>query len=68
MTNRHCSHLSQVWLATIPFSVNGVSHIDDGAWSVSAGNESGRTAPWGGTVWLILKCATTAPLARWVWI
>ncbi len=46
----------KVGTATIPFSVNGVSHSGHAAWSVYASNvyQGGRTAPWGGTVWLVL--------------
>jgi hypothetical protein len=47
--------------ATIPFAVDG--HVDEGrdAWIAYATNISGggRTAPWGGTVWLVLDRSHT---------
>ena len=51
----------QVGSASIPFAVNGVSNTGQGAWSVYASNVfgGGRTAPWGGTVWLVLNPADT---------
>jgi hypothetical protein len=49
----------QVGVASIPFTVNGTAHAGNGAWSVYAGNvyRGGHTAPWGGTVWLVLDQA-----------
>jgi len=45
--------------ATIPFAVDG--HADPGkeAWSMYASNvyQGGQTAPWGGTVWVVLNQA-----------
>ena len=43
--------------ASVPFAVNGTTDPGDQAWSVYASNvfPGGRTAPWGGTVWLVLN-------------
>jgi hypothetical protein len=46
----------KVGTATVPFSVNATTYAGDAAWSVYTSNvyQGGRTAPWGGTVWLVL--------------
>jgi hypothetical protein len=53
----------QVGMASIPFADGGV--IEDGkqAWSVYVSNvyQRGQTAPWGGTVWLVLSAADVVP-------
>jgi len=45
--------------ASVPFSVNGVFHPGNDAWSVSVSNVygGGHTVPWGGTVWIVLNKA-----------
>jgi hypothetical protein len=42
--------------ASIPYSVDGSAKSGDDAWRVYVSNvfPEGRTAPWGGTVWLVL--------------
>ncbi len=47
----------QVGTASIPFARDGVAKTGKEAWSIYVSNvfEKGRTAPWGGTVWLVLK-------------
>jgi hypothetical protein len=49
----------KVGTATVPFAVNGVGNPGSQTWTVYANNvyEKGRTAPWGGTVWLVLDPA-----------
>jgi hypothetical protein len=49
----------QIGTATIPFALNGADHTGAEAWSVFASNidRDGQTAPWGGTVWLVLTGA-----------
>jgi hypothetical protein len=49
----------QVSTATVPFAIDGTAHAGTQAWSVYASNiyPGGRTAPWGGTVWLVLDGA-----------
>ena len=49
----------QVATGTVPYAVDGVVHAGDQAWSVYASNvyQGGRTAPWGGTIWLVLNQA-----------
>jgi hypothetical protein len=49
----------QVGTATVPYSVNGVTHTGQDDWSIYASNifPQGRTQPWGGTVWLVLNPA-----------
>jgi hypothetical protein len=43
--------------ATVPFSVNGRARSGAGSWSIYVNNvyPGGRTAPWGGTLYFILK-------------
>jgi hypothetical protein len=50
-----------VGTATVPFAVNGTVHPGYDAWSIYADNvyQGGRTAPWGGTVWLVLNRTDT---------
>ena len=45
----------QVGTASIPFAVDRVSHRGAHVWTIYASNiyRSGRTAPWGGTLWFI---------------
>ena len=45
--------------ATIPFAVNGAVNSGNQAWSLYATNiyQAGATAPWGGTVWIVLNPA-----------
>jgi hypothetical protein len=49
----------KVGTATVPFAVNRAADPGDRAWSVYVSNVfgQGRTAPWGGTVWLVLDAA-----------
>ena len=49
----------QVGTASVPFAVDHVPHAGAGAWSVYASNieTGGRTAPWGGTLWFVLRPA-----------
>jgi hypothetical protein len=49
----------QVGTASIPFAVNGVVDSGADAWAVYANNvySGGQTAPYGGTVWLVLDRA-----------
>ena len=49
----------KVGTATVPFAVNGDADAGDHAWSVYVNNvyQGGHTAPWGGTVWLVLDPA-----------
>ena len=51
----------KVGAASVPFAVNGDVHSGKDAWSVYVNNVygSGHTAPWGGTVWLVLDAART---------
>jgi hypothetical protein len=51
----------KVGTTTVPFAVNGTVDPGNQAWSVYVNNvyEKGRTAPWGGTVWLVLDAAHT---------
>jgi len=45
--------------ASIPFVTHGVVNAGKQAWSVFTSNvfPGGRTAPWGGTIWLVLNSA-----------
>ena len=45
--------------ASIPFVTHGVVNVGKQAWSVFTSNvfPGGRTAPWGGTIWLVLNPA-----------
>ena len=45
--------------ATVPFAVNGAVKSGSQAWSLYATNiyQAGATAPWGGTVWVVLNPA-----------
>jgi hypothetical protein len=47
----------QIGTASIPFAVGRVVHPGAQAWSVYASNiaAGGRTAPWGGTLWFVLR-------------
>jgi hypothetical protein len=49
----------RVGTATIPYAANGKVASGNQAWSVYASNvfRGGHTAPWGGTVWLVLDPA-----------
>ncbi len=49
----------QVATASIPFSAHGVVETGKQAWSIYVSNvyAKGQTAPWGGTVWLVLNKA-----------
>jgi hypothetical protein len=51
----------KVGAASVPFAVDGDVHSGTGAWSVYVNNVygSGHTAPWGGTVWIVLDAART---------
>jgi hypothetical protein len=51
----------QVGTGSIPFAVDGVVKPGTNAWSMYATDieRSGQTAPWGGTVWLILRRPNT---------
>jgi len=51
----------EVGTASIPFAINGVVKSGKQAWAIYASNVygNGRTAPWGGTVWLVLNQAET---------
>jgi len=51
----------KVGTASVPFGVNGDVHSGTDAWAVYVNNVygSGHTAPWGGTVWLVLDAART---------
>ena len=48
-----------VGTASVPYAVNGRTHLGQHAWSIFATNvyRGGQTAPWGGTVWLVLDQA-----------
>ena len=45
----------QVGTATIPYAVDGMARPGTQTWSIYASNidRDGRTAPWGGTLWLV---------------
>ena len=51
----------EVGTASIPFAINGVVKSGKQAWAIYASNVygNGQTAPWGGTVWLVLNQAET---------
>ena len=46
----------KVATASIPYAVDGTRHAGSDAWSIYVSNvfSAGKTAPWGGTVWLVL--------------
>jgi hypothetical protein len=46
-----------VGTATVPFAANGILHPGFDAWTIYADNvyQGGRTAPWGGAVWLVIN-------------
>jgi hypothetical protein len=49
----------KVGTTTVPFTVHGTAKPGYQAWSVYVNNvyRAGHTAPWGGTVWLVLNAA-----------
>ena len=51
----------RVGTASVPFAVNGDAYSGKAAWSVYVNNVygSGHTAPWGGTVWLVLDATSS---------
>jgi hypothetical protein len=53
----------RVGRASIPYAVDGISDAGFETWSVFVSNvfEDGRTAPWGGTIWLVLDAAEVVP-------
>ncbi len=53
---------SKIGTATVPYSVNGRVDPGNQAWSLYANNVygDGHTAPWGGTIWLVLDAAHIA--------
>ena len=56
----------KVGTATIPFAVDGQAKPGNASWSVYVSNvyQGGHTAPWGGTVWLVLDSARVVKEAR----